>query len=215
MERDAFLTRVRQATERAVLPDVVADAPDPIPLDDDLLEVWKRQATATNVNVHTASTANEVRELARSVATEAGASTFCSWADEHLPVHGIDAYLRTSGFEEVVVDLPGGSRQAVAERLGSVDFGITGADTLLAETGSFVLTTGPGRSRLASLLPRTHFVVVETDRVSHSLRPFLGHENHTANTVIVTGPSRTGDIEGVLVQGVHGPAAVHVVLFDD
>ncbi len=214
MERDAFLARVRRATETAVLPDVPAEAPPPVTLHDDLLEVWKQQATATDVIVHTATTANEVRELARALAIEVGASTFCSWADEHLPVHGVDAYLRTSGFEEVIVDLPGGTRAAVAETLGRVDFGITGADALLAETGSLVLTTGPGRSRMASLLPRTQFVVVDADKVVHSLRAFLGHEQHTANTVIVTGPSRTADIEGVLVRGVHGPAAVHVVIVD-
>jgi L-lactate dehydrogenase complex protein LldG len=214
MDREAFLARVRRATETAVLPDVEASDPGPIPLDGDLFALWESKAAEIGVEVHHVPTANDARELARSLAESSGATTFCSWSDEHLPIHGIDAYLRTSGLDEVVIDLPGGSRGAVADSLGRVDFGVTGADALLAETGSLVLTTGPGRSRFASLLPRTHLAVVTADQVAHSLRAYLGHEPHTANTVVITGPSRTGDIEAVLVQGVHGPAAVHVAVCD-
>lgn len=203
MEREAFLARLSPA---ATMP--VFDAPDvpPVTIEGDLLDTWRSRAEALGVEIHEVSTPNDTRDLVRALAEERGLTDFCSWEDEHLPVHGIAGYLVTAGMAEHVV---GAEEVASLEPVG---LGVTSADGLLAETGSVVLSTGPGRSRFASLLPSLHVVVVARDRVRPSLRAVMDEVGvDTANTVVVTGPSRTGDIEGILVKGVHGPAEVHVI----
>jgi L-lactate dehydrogenase complex protein LldG len=100
--------------------------------------------------------------------------------------------------------------------LTSVHVGLTGADAGLAETGSIVVASGPGKSRLASLLPPVHVAILARDRLTASLaalireRPYLATSG--ANFVCITGPSRTADIEHTLTRGVHGPKEVHVVI---
>jgi L-lactate dehydrogenase complex protein LldG len=104
---------------------------------------------------------------------------------------------------------------AVPVDLARCTLGITGADAALAATGSLVLHTGPGRGRLTSLLPPVHVAFLSAERIVWDLAHWL-HANsdvdRSSNVVIVTGPSRTADIEMTLTRGVHGPREVHVVL---
>jgi L-lactate dehydrogenase complex protein LldG len=101
----------------------------------------------------------------------------------------------------------------------ATDVGITAADYALADTGSLVFFTESKESRLLSLLPPCHIAVIESSRIVASLddvfrlRPLPGADS-SAMTVI-TGPSRTGDIEMRLVRGVHGPGEIHVILIED
>ncbi|MBC8063601.1 MAG: LUD domain-containing protein, partial [Chlorobia bacterium] len=91
------------------------------------------------------------------------------------------------------------------------DLGVTLADFAIAETGSIVLSSGHGRARLASLTPPTHIVLVK-ELVPTLEEAFTRIGNRTS--VIITGTSRTADIEGVLVRGVHGPKELIVVRVD-
>jgi L-lactate dehydrogenase complex protein LldG len=84
----------------------------------------------------------------------------------------------------------------------------------LADTGSVVLASSPDEPRARSLLPAVHVTLLAEDRLLPGLPELfeaLGDELPSA-LAIVTGPSRSADIEQELVVGVHGPAEVHVVL---
>jgi len=84
----------------------------------------------------------------------------------------------------------------------------------LADTGSVVIAAGPDEPRARSLLPWTHVSLVRESRVLPGLAELvaaLGGELPSA-LAIVTGPSRSADIEQKLTVGVHGPGEVHVVL---
>jgi len=107
---------------------------------------------------------------------------------------------------------------AARNQWGVADIGITGADAGIAATGSLILRSGPGRPRAASLLPPVHVAILHRERITQSIESWLA-ENGTslsdsANTVFVSGPSRSGDIEMILTLGVHGPGEVHIVLVD-
>lgn len=93
--------------------------------------------------------------------------------------------------------------------------GATEADYGIAETGTVVEVSSPSRSRLASLLPESHLVVLPVDRLRAGLGEVLSEIEppRGAAVTLITGPSRTADIEQVLTIGVHGPARVHVVLW--
>lgn len=120
-----------------------------------------------------------------------------------------------------ILDLPGvRSRFQDAADLrnacASADFGITGADYALAETGSLALFAGPEQARLISLLPPVHVALVPASRLITGLDELLSIvprplENSSA-LVLITGPSRTADIEQILVRGVHGPGEIHVIV---
>ncbi|HUO45616.1 MAG TPA: lactate utilization protein [Acidimicrobiia bacterium] len=94
--------------------------------------------------------------------------------------------------------------------------GLTGADAGLVESGSLVLRSGPGRPRFASLIPSLHVAVLSVDRLVRSLAHYAAQHpaapEGISNLVVITGPSRTGDIEQELTLGVHGPKHLHVVL---
>ncbi|MBN1489855.1 MAG: lactate utilization protein [Phycisphaerae bacterium] len=94
------------------------------------------------------------------------------------------------------------------------DVGITGVRMAIAETGSIVVTSGSGSRRLASLAPPEHIAIVEKDQIVPDLLDWAASlgPDMPANEVLITGPSKTADIEMNLVMGVHGPRNVHVIL---
>jgi L-lactate dehydrogenase complex protein LldG len=84
----------------------------------------------------------------------------------------------------------------------------------LADTGSVVLAASPEEPRARSLLPDRHVTLLREDRILPGLADLfaaLGGELPSA-LAIVSGPSRSADIEQRLTTGVHGPAEEHVVL---
>ena len=84
----------------------------------------------------------------------------------------------------------------------------------LADTGSVVLAASPEEPRARSLLPFSHWTLVERDRILPELAELfsrLGSDLPSA-LAIVTGPSRSADIEQRLAVGVHGPGDVHVLI---
>lgn len=94
------------------------------------------------------------------------------------------------------------------------DVGVTGVDSAIAETGSLVLSAGPGRPRGVSLLPRLHVALVrESQLVARMGLAFPGYPQRLPSAVhFITGPSRTSDIENDLSIGVHGPARVLAIV---
>jgi L-lactate dehydrogenase complex protein LldG len=98
------------------------------------------------------------------------------------------------------------------------DFGITGAQWGIAETGTLVLESGKERNRLASLVPPVHIAVIEAKNIRQRMSEVLTlvSESELSRAVtFITGPSRTSDIELTLAIGVHGPAELHVILIDN
>ena len=101
----------------------------------------------------------------------------------------------------------------------AADLGITAPRWGIAATGSLVQDSSVEGGRGASLLPRVHLAVLATDRIvattADVLTTFASRPNGMpANVVLITGPSRTGDIEMILTIGVHGPVKVVVVVVD-
>lgn len=92
--------------------------------------------------------------------------------------------------------------------------GISRAAYALADTGSVVLAASPEEPRAASLLPDVHITLVDEDVILPGLEELFAAVGHDlpSSLAIVTGPSRSADIEQLLTIGVHGPGEVHVVL---
>ncbi|HSB67205.1 MAG TPA: LutB/LldF family L-lactate oxidation iron-sulfur protein [Anaerolineales bacterium] len=92
--------------------------------------------------------------------------------------------------------------------------GLTGAFVGIADTGSLVVLGGEGRPLAASLLTEMHIAVLrEIDLVDHLSQVLNSEEVKQAPAaVVITGPSRTADIEMALTIGVHGPGDLHVFL---
>jgi L-lactate dehydrogenase complex protein LldG len=117
-----------------------------------------------------------------------------------------------------------GQNEAAAQReFRSASFaasvGITGVEFVLAETGSLVLTSATEGSQLASLAPPVHVALYLRSQVVGSLDEVLAKLGGAApagrSIVFITGPSRTADIEQILVRGVHGPGQVHAILVEE
>jgi L-lactate dehydrogenase complex protein LldG len=101
----------------------------------------------------------------------------------------------------------------------SAALGVTGSSAAVAATGSVVLDSSVAGGRGASLLPPAHLCVVRASTVvaqTGDVLRRLGDRSGAlpSNLLLVTGPSRTGDIEQILTVGVHGPAAVHLLVLD-
>ena len=97
----------------------------------------------------------------------------------------------------------------------AADIGISGVDFVVAETGTLVLSTRPDQPRSLSLLPPVHVAVAWREQITPDLFDLfaeVGREGLPACLSLITGPSKTGDIELKLVTGVHGPGVVHLVM---
>jgi L-lactate dehydrogenase complex protein LldG len=115
-----------------------------------------------------------------------------------------------------------GGGGSVREFLAEADVGITGVDLAIAETGTLVLAAAPGHPRMASALPPRHLAVVRAEQIVPALADviprlkerFLEADGSLSTSCVslITGPSRTADIEQTLTVGVHGPRELLAVV---
>ncbi len=122
--------------------------------------------------------------------------------------------LSDAGFD--AIDISADAPSAIAALADTV-VGVTIADFALAETGSVLQIDRPWRPRAISLLPPVHLVLVPEERILggfeelfEATAAYLG--GPSGSMTLITGPSRTADIEKVLTIGVHGPGRVVAAL---
>jgi L-lactate dehydrogenase complex protein LldG len=136
------------------------------------------------------------------------------WDDAHLPIAGVSGLLDAHGILRLSGD------NAVVE---TAQAGITGCDAAIAATGTLVLASGAGRSRMASLLPPLHIAIALESQLIPRLEDWIAAQYSSnvralgapSNITLITGCSRTADIEMSPVFGVHGPLAFVVLLIAD
>src|SRR6266487_1133340 len=201
--RDQILRSVRENLA-ASAPDAMTHAPSdhaapeprvPIPEPVDVVERFTTQLDAVGAQWTLVRGEVEAARALRRILSDAGARR----------VAGSDAPL-------VAQRLPDLSR----DELFTCDAGVTTAQWGIAETGTLVLESARERSRLASLVPPMHVALLSTSRICASLADALARVDVASHAVtLITGPSRTSDIELTLVVGVHGPQVVHILLLEE
>ncbi len=92
-----------------------------------------------------------------------------------------------------------------ATRIDDYQFGITRAWGAVAETGSLILDDATTSSRLGALVPWIHIAVVAPERILPDVGSAIAALGDDPNVIFCTGPSKTADVEGILIEGVHGP----------
>ena len=134
-----------------------------------------------------------------------------------------EASLEGLGFEEELkkrlsgITLSKVSRTDLIGQLRGADVGVTGCEFLVAETGTVVLRSSPEAPRALSLLPHAHVVIAREGQLlpttASCLERLRADQSSPSSCItLITGPSRTADIEKVLVKGVHGPKSLSVVV---
>jgi L-lactate dehydrogenase complex protein LldG len=209
MSRDNILHKVRTALGRSAdqlpppAPPVRIVVPDP-PIEERIATFRARLEALAGKTHHAASPADAL-DYVRSVID--GRPAVASNAPL-LAVCGI------TGLPSVRSGLT--DRDELRALCSTAAVGISSADYCLADTGTLVMIASPAEARLISLLPPIHVAVIESARMLSGLDELLAiiplPAEQTSSMVLITGPSRTGDIEQVLVRGVHGPGEIHVVI---
>jgi L-lactate dehydrogenase complex protein LldG len=120
-----------------------------------------------------------------------------------------------------VLDSVGFPYMGTDEGLEGAEVGITGCEVLIARTGSVLVTNANASGRRLSVYPPVHIVVARSSQLVLDLEEALKLVDSRYGTTtpslisVITGPSRTADIEKTLVLGAHGPKSLYVFLIDD
>jgi len=166
-----------------------------------LLDRFLLEARALGVEAFVEGSVASVRER---LAAIVGTRRVLSWNPERLPY---DA-------GAIVAGACLGS--APLREQADAEIGVTGCDAAIAETGSLVLLSAPGAARTVSLLPPVHVALVRPQDLCFSMGGFFeasaARMADASSCTVVTGPSRTADIELSLTIGVHGPGRVVVII---
>lgn len=143
---------------------------------------------------------------------------------EYLARENLPAKLRVAP-DAAVAELPWSTRPLLeittGRSDGSDEVSLTPALAAIAETGTLMLTSGPERPTTLNFLPETHIVLLTADQVVGGmeeawtrLRERYGRGVMPRTVNLVTGPSRSADIEQTLQMGAHGPRRLHIILVD-
>lgn len=225
-DREEFLTTIREATARgrahrvAVNPEATASAAYVGGGDDPpgkLLAEWIAVG-GKGERVHSAAEVNDF--LARLIARYQ-IKRAIRWQHPLLERLKIDLELSKLGVTLVSWDeLAQQSSESRWQTAFAADLGITSVDWAVAETGTLALCSQRNQGRVVSLLPPVYLAIVEPSQIVPDLFDLFERlESHKqklpSNISLVTGPSKTGDIELKLTTGVHGPGEVWLLVIDE
>jgi L-lactate dehydrogenase complex protein LldG len=131
-------------------------------------------------------------------------TSILSWDEEHLP-------------DELLDNLQAAGIRVVHEFNPDIRAGLTGAEAGIAETGTLVLTLEKGKPQYVSLIPEIHFAVINAQDITGDIYQAIASDKlkRASMITLISGPSRTADIEMTLTIGVHGPRQVHVFCLQD
>jgi len=226
MSQEKFLQKIRGALPQALLPEAGPAHPgsfqgDSLPAGlplEQLVANFKQELEALAGHVHILEHIEQVAAQILEICSQHKASQILAWGDESPGLPGLNQALIEAGISVVTPKIPASAteRESQLAKLDPIQVGLTGAQGGLADTGTVALISGPGRGRLASLLPPVHIVLLSKRRLYPSLPAFLAGSPTAATTgsnlVFIAGPSRTGDIEMTLSMGVHGPGEIHAII---
>lgn len=126
--------------------------------------------------------------------------------------------------DESILSLLDGSPLKIendSEQFNNLKVGITRCDYLIARFGSVMVSSGLSSGRRLFVYPEIHVVIARSSQVVNELKDALNGikkkyaGNFPSQITVITGPSRTADIEKTLVMGAHGPKELYVLMIDD
>jgi len=179
-----------------------------------MFETFKAKAEAAgNTAVHRVATRDEafslIFEVLKKQEIQDTAGSWAVWAESPM-LSGVD----TKALEAKVPGLKIGVTPELAK---GAKVGITQMDYGIAKTGTIAQDATKADQRMASTLPWVHIAVLGTNRIVPDLSDFMAkmHPSQSNYIALITGPSKTADIERVLAIGVHGPEHLVIVCVDE
>ncbi|MCB9451138.1 MAG: lactate utilization protein [Anaerolineaceae bacterium] len=163
---------------------------------------------------------DDAREKTVELLQSHDATHILAWHFTRIPVKKLRDAIEAAGITITQPDVQDEFRAETIESIRDAQVGLTGVDAAAASTATLIVTSGPGKGRIPTMLPPVHLVVMTLDQLVPRIEDWVAHERahnldsirNAANVAFISGPSRTGDIEMELVLGVHGPGQVQVVL---
>lgn len=177
----------------------------------DLLDRFTARLAALAGQVHTATTADEAAAVLAGLARDAGTTEVLVAGELDAAMPSLRDAVKQAGLGWRVIAVPEEARDA--------PLGLGLAKLAVAETGSMLLIEPTLADRAIGLMSKRQIVICPRDRLAASLddaSPLLREATSRgpAYATLVTGPSRTADIERQLTIGVQGPAEFHVLFID-
>jgi L-lactate dehydrogenase complex protein LldG len=230
IRRSLGVTAAQTDRRRRRLFPVPAAADTAVPGSEDplaMLDTLTARAQPLNLNIYPQpdlpSTAGAIGALVAEKTPEWGAQKRVAVWDHPL-IRDLDLaqVLAPAGVPVTVAPGKGaGAAERAAFRQAVIDafIGVTAADFLVADTATLVMRTRPGLARSVSLVPVIHVAVVGISRLLPDLRSLytrlkVGPDEPggglTNCMTLISGPSKTADIELVMVHGAHGPRELHL-----
>lgn len=208
MDQQVFLTRVRGAMRRieSSIPSVTGEWRPLAELNGD------RDALIARFAAELAAAGGSVERVTANALNTRVVEIIRGWNARRAAMAGrIEAGLLET-LQRAGIEIVGDAERA--------DFGLSDAFCAIAETGTLVLVNGRDAPRSATALPSRHLAILHAAQVVPNLREAIEELKRTYRhgwpscITLVTGPSRSGDIEQILTIGVHGPGNVTVLIVE-
>ncbi|HEY2408992.1 MAG TPA: LUD domain-containing protein [Polyangiaceae bacterium] len=210
--------RVQRAPQRSVIgvPDFHRQAP--LAGDGELIARFCSELASVGAEAKIVHSPTEVERELRRVLAELRATRIVTWARSELAGWPLD-FLWSELGARAYLDATLPDERALKSALLDAEIGLTAVDFAIAGTGSLALSAAAGRPRGVSLLPTVHVALVRSSqlvaRLGEALEAYRARADLPSAIHFITGPSRTSDIENDLTIGVHGPAALTVIVLDE
>jgi L-lactate dehydrogenase complex protein LldG len=178
-----------------------------------MFATFKARAEAVSAEVHRFATRADALEFIVGVMASAGVADApgggAVWAD--------GPFLQDLDRPGLSQRVPGLRFDVTRERAADAKVGVSQVDWAVADTGTLAQAVDAADQRLVSTLPSIHVALASSDRIVPDLAGLLARlsPRHARYLALVTGPSRTADIERVLTVGVQGPGKVMTLFVDD